>query len=789
MRDDLLERWRQRARTAVHAAVLLLAAAWLLDRWLPPALPDADDHASVVTDRHGVPLRAFADAQGRWRYRITPEEVSPIYLQTLIAYEDRGFYDHPGVNPKALLRAAWQRVRYGRVVSGGSTLTMQVARILDPHSRDVGGKLRQMLRALQLEWRLPKRDILDLYLNHAPFGGTIEGVEAASWAYLGKSSRQLSQAEAALLTVLPQAPSRLRPDRSPQAAQIARDKVLHRLHTQGLLSDAELADAKLETVIARRLQQPMLAALLAQRLHDDQPRQALLRSTLDAELQRGLEARTEAYFSALPERTSAAVLVVDNETLEARAYLGSLRFGDEHRLGHVDMVRAVRSPGSTLKPFLYAMAMDEGLVHAQSLLIDAPQGFGADGAYRPVNFDPKFNGPVSVSEALRLSLNVPAVDVLDRIGPVRFAAKLENAGLPLRLPDGATPNLSIILGGTGASLEDLVGAYAAFQREGRAGEVRYLRNAPRSDRHLMSPGSAWIVRRILQEGDQSTLDDDLFVRGSRGRIAWKTGTSYGFRDAWAIGGDARHTVGVWIGRPDGTALPGQYGAITALPLMFQVFAGLPQENHVATEDRPPASVRKTVICWPLGTEFDADRTESCHRRREAWVLRDSVPPTLPERDTRRWQAGVQSLRVDALSGLRLSDWCSDSHPSVQKTVVRWPALAYPWLPQRWREAGQTPALSPDCKADGWQAVESLVIDGPAPNSLLRSPPQIKELPEVHLRALGADSRVDWLVNGERVGSSRSSEGFIHRFEQAGPQRVVAISESGAWAELSVRVAE
>src|SRR5690606_8872186 len=263
---------------------------------------------------------------------------------------------------------------------------------------------------------------------------------------------------------------------------------------------------------------------------------------------------------------SAALLVVDNESMEARAYLGTAAFGDAARLGHVDMVRAWRSPGSTLKPFVYGMALDDGLVHSQSLLVDAPQSFGG---YRPGNFDAAFNGPVSVADALRLSLNVPAVDLLDRVGPARFAARLDHAGIGLRFPRGARPNLALILGGTGARLEDLVGAFAAFQRGGLAAQVRSTPQQPLVERRLLSPGAAWIVREVLQAAPRPGQAAGRFDPGGRPAVAWKTGTSYGFRDAWAVGGSRRYTAGVWVGRPDGTPLPGQYGAITALPLLLE----------------------------------------------------------------------------------------------------------------------------------------------------------------------------------------------------------------------------
>ncbi len=777
-------RWRRRTAHALVAVAGALLALLVLDRAFPVPLPGDTSSSVIVTAADGTPLRAFAGADGVWRYPVAVEDVSPLYVQALVGYEDRWFWRHPGINPVALLRAAAQWARSGRIVSGGSTLTMQVARIIEPQRRSAPGKLRQIFRALQLEAHLSKREILSLYLDNAPFGGTIRGVEAASWAYLGKPARKLSHAEAALLAVLPQAPSRLRPDRHNGAARAARDKLLRRMAANGTWDRREVRDAMIEPVISRRMSQPMLAPLLAERLRVAHRGQARIRSGIDANLQRMLEERLAAYFARLPERSSAALLVVDNRTLQARAYVGSLAFAEAATLGHVDMVRATRSPGSTLKPFLYGLAMDDGLIHSESLLVDAPQSFGN---YRPANFDPAFNGPVSAADALRLSLNVPAVDVLDRLGPERFSARLEHAGLQLKLPVGARPNLSIILGGTGVSLEQLVGAYVALQNDGLSGKVRYGLGETRDDRRLLSPGAAWIIRDILERRERAGTGEDAFDSGNRSRVAWKTGTSYGFRDAWALGSTANYTVGVWVGRPDGTPMPGQYGAITALPLMFEVIDSLPDRNHGGGGRAPPREVRKTAICWPLGLPADPDQPGLCRQRREAWTLADGIPPTFAERDARLWSSGRRVVRVDSASGLRLSGRCSGVHEEKSKAIARWPSLSYPWLPESEREATAIPVLSPDCESDNLAAMEVLQIDGPAQDSAIARAPNSTRAPQVRLRALGTEARVRWLVNGELVGESRGGAGFIHAFQVQGDQRITALADTGAWAELRLRV--
>lgn len=774
---------RRRIKQFLTAMLILIAATLLLDRLFPLPLPDPTAGSTVVLARDGTPLRAFPDTDGVWRYPVKPEDVSPLYIEALLTYEDRWFYKHPGINPFALARAFGQWVVHRRLVSGGSTLTMQVARILDGTPHSAGGKVRQMLRALQLEAHLSKREILTLYLDRAPFGGTIEGVEAASWAYLGKPSARLSRAEAALLAVLPQAPSRLRPDRNADAARKARDKVLDRMADLGVWTQAEVHDARIESVAARALQPPLNAALLAERLREERPQARRITTTIDNELQRALEARVSDYLGRLPDRTSAALLVVDNATLEARAYVGSAAFGDAARLGHVDMVRAWRSPGSTLKPFLYGLALDDGLIDSESLLVDAPQSFGT---YRPGNFDMAYNGPVGAAEALRLSLNVPAVDLLDRVGASRFAARLANAGLELRLPRGVAPNLSVILGGAGVRMEDLVGAYIALNRGGLGGRVRYAGDDAHIERRVLSDGAAWIVRDILEANPRPGYSPGTFDPGSRPRVAWKTGTSYGFRDAWAVGATRGYTVAVWIGRPDGTPLPGQYGAVTALPLMFQIVDSLPRSALGAAPSPPPASVAEVDVCWPLGLAFDPAHPELCHQKHTAWVLNGVVPPTLPERDAKSWSAGITHVRIDARSGERLSAGC-ERNTAQETDIARWPALAYPWLSRDLRHRASLPPLASGCAPDGLDATQPIRIDGVADRSSIARAPNSDKPAIVRLRALGASGDVMWLVNGKLEGETRGAGAFEYAFAQTGDQTITALAKSGNYAQLQVRV--
>lgn len=525
----------------------------------------------------------------------------------------------------------------------------------------------------------------------------------------------------------------------------------------------------------------MLAPMLAQRLHDADPAARRIRSTIDANLQRAMEARVHAYMSALPPRTSAALLVVENQTGATRVYVGSGSFGSDARLGYVDMTRAWRSPGSTLKPFLYGMALDDGLIDSQSLLLDAPQSF--DG-YRPGDFSGSFSGPVAAADALRLSLNVPAVDLLDRVGPARFNARLANAGLRLSLPSGAKPNLSVILGGAGARLEDLVSAYTAFNNHGIASTARLTHDAPLRQRRVLSPGAAWIVRRMLDEHPRPGYSAASLTDSNRPPLAWKTGTSYGFRDAWAVASMPRYSIGVWIGRPDGTPMPGQYGAVTALPLLFQVADSLPRDQGPASP--PPASVSQATVCWPLGLPPDPEQPQLCQRHLQAWILDGVIPPTLPQRQDTRWNAAALELRVDARTGARLSAGCH-RHQERKIEIARWPVLAWPWLTSAQREKASLPPLATGCRDDALEQAQNIHIEGIADGASITHASNSKQAPRLTLRALGSDKDILWLINGRLVTTTSARQAFVHDYDDPGLKTITALGIDGGWAQIKIDV--
>jgi penicillin-binding protein 1C len=551
------------------AGVFLTAIVSAVYLGLPPPSLNRGRSASVlVVASDGSILRGFLTADGKWRLPMEPGKVDPLYRRMLVAAEDARFAWHPGIDPFAVLRAAAQFALNGHIVSGASTLTMQVARLLEPHPRSLSAKLGEMAKALALERRLSKDQVLGLYLTLAPFGGNLEGVRAASLAYFGKEPTRLSAAECALLVAIPRSPERLRPDRHPEAARAGRDRVLLRMAEAGVISPVALAQAGAEDVPRVRLAMPFRAPHLARALRNEDTAALIHRTTIDPLLQQRVEALLKREVLALDPEAGIAAIVVDNRDRRVLAYAGSADFIAVARRGTIDMARAVRSPGSALKPFIYAMAFDRLIIHPETVLEDRPRRFGD---YAPSDFDGHFQGDVSARQALQYSLNLPAVAVLDRLGPSRFAAALATAGVRLRLPEPTTdPGLALALGGAGITLADLVRLYAALSNGGEVAPLRYRPDDPPARGvPIFGPLGAWYVNDILAEAPSPPGVLPAEIRRGR-RLAFKTGTSYGFRDFWAIGYDPEVTIGVWAGRPDGTPMPGRSGRVTAAPILFKI---------------------------------------------------------------------------------------------------------------------------------------------------------------------------------------------------------------------------
>jgi len=555
---------------ACAAAVAVAAATFWILSLGPAPRGEGLAYSTMVVDRDGRLLRPYTTPEGRWRLPATRADVDPRYFDILFAYEDRRYAQHHGVDVLALGRALSQLVLNGRIVSGASTISMQVARLLEPRSeRSFAAKLRQIVRAIELERALSKDEILALYLSLAPYGGNLEGIRAASLSYFGKEPRRLSLAESALLVALPQAPELRRPDRSVEIARNARDRVLDRIAAAGIVPLDEIERARLEPVPAGRKPMPMLAPHSADAVIAAAPERSIHRLTLDATLQKSLEDLARDRARALGPMISIAIIAVDHASGEILARVASADYFDTTRAGQVDMTTALRSPGSTLKPFIYGLGIEDGLIHPETLIEDRPVRYGS---YAPENFDLSFQGTVTVRKALQLSLNVPAVAVLDKVGASRFTARLEQAGGALVLPKGEVPGLAMGLGGVGVRLIDLVALYGGIARLGTTitlsehfGEHFASELPIDPPRRLLDPAAAWQVANVL-------IGTPPPENAAGGRIAFKTGTSYGYRDAWSVGFDGKRTIGVWVGRPDGAPVPGLNGRVAAAPILFDAFA-------------------------------------------------------------------------------------------------------------------------------------------------------------------------------------------------------------------------
>jgi len=546
--------------------VLAAISAFSLKLFEPLPLEAAASSSRLVLDREGHLLRAFTTPEGRWRLDARREDVSATYLNLLFTFEDKRFNTHYGVDPMAFGRAALQAARHGKAISGGSTLTMQVARLLRASpTRSIPAKFQQIADAVRLEWALSKDEILALYLKLAPYGGNLEGVRAASLAYFGKEPQRLSVAEAALLVAIPQSPEVRRPDRGYDSLVAGRNRVIRRAAAAGVIPEADAVAAIAQVAPRGRLDFRALAPHISERLIAQHPNAPVIATTIDRTLQAQAEAIARRNAEGFGEKISIAALIVRNRTGEVLAHVGSAGYFDGDRLGAIDMTSAVRSPGSALKPFIYGIAFEDGIAHPETLIDDKPVRFDS---YAPVNFDNVFHGTVTVRTALQLSLNIPAVKVLNEVGPVRLAARFREAGMPFSMPR----NLTVALGGAGLTLENLTTLYAALGRGGAVIPIRYEKEGgpvwgASEPPTLLQPAATWYVTDVLRGAP-------VPPNVTPGQVAFKTGTSYGFRDAWAAGFDGEYTVAVWAGRADASAAPGLVGLRVAAPVMFELFAAI-----------------------------------------------------------------------------------------------------------------------------------------------------------------------------------------------------------------------
>ncbi|HXB09067.1 MAG TPA: penicillin-binding protein 1C [Puia sp.] len=628
MRRRKLVRWLK--FTGIGAAGLFIL--FLLLNWIFP-LPDRIEYSTIITDDRGEVIHAFLTHDQQWRMKTELAEISPLLRKTIVEKEDKYFYYHPGINPIAMFRALGRNILQMRRTSGASTITMQVARLLEPKRRTYWGKTREMFRALQLEWRYSKDEILQLYLNKVPYGGNIQGVKAASILYFKKNPDHLSLAEITALSIIPNRPTSLVMGRNNDRIVEERNKWLRRWATEKVFSEKEIADALAEPLTATRGAVPAFIPQLAQKLKKRGG--AIIRSTIQLNTQLKLEKLIKDYSRtlALKNIRNAAVIVLDNQTHRVVSYVGSADFHDSADGGQVNGAAAIRQPGSTLKPLLYGLCIDEGLLTPKRMITDVPINY--DG-YAPENYDRRFNGYVTMEYALEHSLNIPAVKSLKALGRDKLIQKLTDCNFRQVARDRKKLGLSMILGGCGATLEELVGLYSIFANDGNYVQPRYVStDSVTKGVKVLTPPAAFIIDDILSRVNRPDFPLNWESTVHLPKIAWKTGTSYGRRDAWSIGYNKRYTVGIWVGNFSGLGIPELSGANVATPLLFTVFNTIDYDDDASWFGKPEDCDVRMVCsetglppageCTHLVTDYFiplVSTAKKCDNRQEVFVSAD-----------------------------------------------------------------------------------------------------------------------------------------------------------------------
>lgn len=669
-----------RQKTLLLGAIVCLspAIAFLFLSLLFP-LPHAKEYSLTVEDRQGRLLSAFLAGDDRWRLKTDPGEIPDRLKRILLRREDRWFYYHFGVNPFSLLRAVLQNVRGGRRISGGSTITMQIARMMEPKPRTVWAKMVEAFRAVQLEMKYSKSELLEMYLSMVPLGGNIEGLKSASLLYYQTPPERLNIARLFDLILIPRDPNHLQPDRNPDRLLAERKRQAQRWIAQRYLSRDDSLIIWTTPAGVQRVTLPMLAPHYCYRVRDLVRRGGDVRGVLDLDVQQTVERLLSAQlriWSAKGVR-NGAVIVVDNRTRDVLAYAGSGDFSDSLASGQVDAVHSLRSPGSTLKPFLYAMLMDAGSLTPKSRLLDVPydaEGFTAE------NYDGTYSGPVFADDALRRSLNVPMVRLLKQAGTSTFLQFVVNAGISSLQDQRQKLGLSMILGGCGVTLEELTAAYAAFPNSGLYRPLRYLPGRSKDtavSRQVFSPAAAYMVTSILTGLNRPDLPSGFESSVTLPAVAFKTGTSYGRRDAWSVGYTSRYTVGVWMGNADNTGNPDLMGGRTAAPLLFDILTSMTRTGDKSILPFP-ADLSLREVC----VESGKDPSPRC-----AHLIEDFYSQSR----TARTPCDVcREYLVSPDGKLSYCPSCVGTHAYTVKTILTYP----PDLLEFWKKSNVAFAVTP-----------------------------------------------------------------------------------------------
>lgn len=733
----------QKIRSLVKRFIIILfaiiAVFFLLNLVFP--LRDKIEYSTVVTDKDGNVVHAFLTKDQKWRMRSQLNEISPLLRKTIVAKEDKYFYSHPGVNPLAVCRAAFNNLFHLKRTSGASTITMQVARAMEHRRRSFGSKLIESFRSIQLELKYSKEEILQLYLNLAPYGGNIEGVKAASLIYFQKDPDHLSLAEITALSIIPNRPSSLVPGQTNDRIITERNKWLRRFAKEKIFTAKEIEDALNEPLEAKRQPLSQLIPHLSVKLRK-QEQTDLVQTTIRTNLQLKIEKLTEDYVRSLRLKNirNAAVVVVDNRTHEVISYVGSSGFRDTTDAGQVNGAAAIRQPGSTLKPLLYALCMDEGLLTPKVVIDDVPVNYQG---YAPENYDRKYNGFVTVEQALERSLNIPAVKSLELLGKDRLISCLTTADFRQIKKDRNKLGLSMVLGGCGTTLEELTGLFAAFANEGIYSPLVYRKDQPSGKKtRLFSAASGFMVTEMLSNIQRPDFPLNWQATEHLPKIAWKTGTSYGRKDAWSIGYNKNFTVGIWCGNFSGLGVEELSGANTATPLLFRIFNTLDYNND-GNWFSPPADIDIRQVCPVSGMVPGPNCTTTI------------VDQFIPLVSTTATCNHLKEIKVSADSSISYCEACAPENGYVKKLYRSLSAGMQDYFSSNNIAFQKIPPHNPDCEK---------VFKGEAP--LITSPANGTEyfiskndVEPITLTAKTANdvSRLYWYINNKFYKSCQAGE--------------------------------
>jgi penicillin-binding protein 1C len=728
-------------------------------------------YTQTILAKDSTVLHAYLTKDQKWRLKTELSEIIPELKQALIYKEDKYFYYHFGLNPVAVVRAFFNNIFQLKTTSGASTITMQVARLLAPKSRNVGNKIWEAFRALQLEWYYSKDEILQLYLNLVPYGGNIEGVKSAALLYFDKNPAKLSLAQIVTLTIIPNRPTSLVLGKHNAFIKQERNRWLNRLLASKIFPEKNLRNALAEKLEAERLPAPEYAPQFCQRLRTENRDKAIIHSTLSLDNQQKVQQLTSDYVQRIQHLniSNASVLVINNRTKAVEVYVASANFSDKFNSGEVDGIRGVRSPGSTLKPLLYAVAMDKGLLTPKKVLQDVPVSFSG---FEPENFYKQFTGNITAEQALIQSLNIPAVHLLETVGLPNFVDKLKKAQCRQVAKDEKKLGLSLILGGCGLTLEELTGIFATLANKGQYVSPHYLatEKTPSSTK-IVSAEAAFAITEILAQAKRPDLPTNFENTLRMPKIAWKTGTSYGRRDAWSVGYNAHYTVGVWVGNFSGEGVNNLIGAEVATPLLFQVFNSLDYNAGDAWFKAP----QKLQVRWVC--------SESGHTPAPTCVNQviDTYIPLISERQVcthqKEMYVSADEKTTYCLSCLSAKDFKKKLYPNLSPEMIAFyevQGIAYTKIPPH----------NPACK-------RILSVDAP----VILSPSAHKEYiidrdapPELALscKAHNEVQKVYWYLNDQFYKTASPTEKVFFKPE-IGLMKIACSDDKGGNSEITIKV--